>query len=73
MTIKKNGKQVVKISVEPSALPPPVPFPVLPTEKKKSIDPDGDALHRCRLKNIFPDGKTDRLDLMRRCVRKERA
>jgi hypothetical protein len=73
VTIKKNGKQVVKITLEPPALPPAVPFPVPPVEKKKTIDPDGDALLDARLKSIFPDGKADRLDLMRRALREKRA
>jgi Protein kinase domain len=68
--IEKGGKQVVKVTVELSNLPAPDPYA---GKRAETAAPDVDNLLNERLKSLFPDGPSERLELMRQAWREKKA
>jgi hypothetical protein len=66
VTIERNGKQIVKVTVKPND--PPARLP--PAD---AADTNTDALLEERIKNILPDAQPDRLNLMRSAWREAKS
>jgi len=70
VTITKNGKQVVKVIMEPpSPLPAPVPYA---GKDAKKDGPYADLLDE-RLANVLPDANAEALELMRQAYRDQKS
>jgi hypothetical protein len=74
VTITKDGKRVVKVTVEPPAMfPPPVPVAPRAGVGDKSKVPDGDALLEAQINNEFSPGSADQVQLMIQALRERRS